>query len=305
MLDFKPVTIEDKEVIQNFFDKVNFRNCDFSFSNIFCWQNSYNTSFAVEGDFLFFYFKADGQWGYLFPVGDGDLQKAVEQLNSDARERQTPLRIFAVTQKMFDLIEACMPGEFIYKKDRSWSEYIYSAENLISLVGKKYQPKRNHINKFMRSYDWEYLPITREIIPDCKKLYNRWCAENGGCTGQQSLIEECIATHRAFKYFEQLGLIGGALRIDGEILAYSYGQPLTKDTFGIHAEKSLYEIDGGFVMMNRQFAEHNCADYLYINREEDLGLESLRKAKLSYYPEILLEKGYLHRKNELQNPAHS
>ncbi|MDR1632853.1 MAG: phosphatidylglycerol lysyltransferase domain-containing protein [Dysgonamonadaceae bacterium] len=300
MLDFKPVTIEDKEVIQKFFDKVAFRNCDFSFSNIFCWQNSYNTSFAVEGDFLFFYFKTHDHWNYLFPVGDGDLKKAIEQLTLDAQSRQIPLRIFAVTQEMFDLIEECMPGEFIYKKTRSWSEYIYSSKDLISLVGKKYQPKRNHINKFKRSYTWEYIPITQEIIPDCLKLYRRWCAENGGCNSEQSLVEECTATHRAFEHFEKLGLTGGALRINGEILAYSYGHPLTKDTFGVHAEKSLYEIDGGFVMINQQFAERNCADYLYINREEDLGLESLRKAKLSYYPTILLEKGSLRRKSELQ-----
>ncbi|MDR2621061.1 MAG: phosphatidylglycerol lysyltransferase domain-containing protein [Dysgonamonadaceae bacterium] len=297
MLDFKPVTIDDKEAIQKFFDKTDFRNCDFSFANIFCWQNYYNTAFAIEGDFLFFHFKTSGHPGYLFPIGEGDLRKALEQLDSDARERKIPLRIFAVTQGMFDLIEEFMPGEFIYKKDRNWSEYIYSSGDLISLVGKKYQPKRNHINKFKRTYTWEYLPITRDIIPDCLKLYRRWCAENGGCNSEQSLIEECIATHRAFEHFEKLELTGGALRINGEILAYSYGQALTKDTFGIHAEKSLYGIDGGFTMINQQFAEHNCAGYPYINREEDLGLESLRKAKLSYYPAILLEKGSVRKKN--------
>jgi hypothetical protein len=298
MLNFKPVTIDDKDSLQKFFDKAVFRNCDFSFSNIFCWQNSYNTVFAVEDDFLYIHFKTHGRQGYLFPTGEGDLKKAVERLETDAQERQIPLRIFAVTQEMFDLIENVMPGEFTYKKDRNWSEYIYSSEDLISLVGKKYQPKRNHINKFKRTYSWEYLPITREIIPDCLKLYRRWCAENGGCNSESSLVEECIATHRAFNHFEQLGLIGGALRINGEILAYSYGQPLTKDTFGIHAEKSLYEIDGGFTMINRQFAEHNCSNYPYINREEDLGLDSLRKAKLSYYPVILLEKGSIRRKHE-------
>jgi hypothetical protein len=107
-----------------------------------------------------------------------------------------------------------------------------------------------------------------------------------------------MATQTAFDNFEQLGLIGGALRINGEIQAYSYGQPLGEDTFGVHAEKSLYEIDGGFTMINREFAEHNCAGYRYINREEDLGLESLRKAKMSYHPTILLEKGCIRKKNE-------
>jgi len=196
-----------------------------------------------------------------------------------------------VTQKMFDLLEEAFPGQFLYEMDRDWFEYFYLSEDLIALRGTKYQAKRNHINKFKRTYRWEYLPITREIIPDCLKLYKRWCEENRGCNSEESLAEECIATQNAFNNYEELGLIGGALRIDGEILAYSYGQPLTGDIFGVHAEKSLYEIDGGFTMINREFAEHNCAAFTYINREEDLGLESLRQAKMSYHPAFLLEKG--------------
>jgi hypothetical protein len=292
MLFFKPVTIEDKETFQSFFNKVDFGNCDFSFSNIFSWRNSYDTTFAVENDFLFVRFQPAGYTpGYLFPIGDGNLKAAVERLKQDADARAMRLHIYAVTQKMFDLLDEAMPNQFHYETDRDWYEYIYSSEDLITLVGKKYQPKRNHINKFKRTYQWEYLPITREIIPDCLELYKRWCAENGGCNSEQSLIEENVATQNAFQNFEKLGLIGGALRINGEILAYSYGQPLTKTVFGVHAEKCLYEIDGGFTMINREFAEHNCAAYPYINREEDLGLDSLRQAKLSYHPSILLEKG--------------
>ncbi|GHT29178.1 hypothetical protein FACS189432_08110 [Bacteroidia bacterium] len=292
MLDFKPITIDDKEIIQGFFDKNVFGNCDFSFANIFSWKHLYNTTFAVEDGFLYIRFQArDDLPGYLFPLGAGDLKKALECLSQDAKERIAPVHLYAVTQKMFDFIEEIMPGQFSYEKERDWYEYIYSSEDLISLVGKKYQAKRNHINKFKRTYQWEYLPITREIIPDCLKLYERWCAENGGCNTEQTLVEERIATEKAFHYFEKLGLIGGALRITGEILAYSYGQSLGKDVFGVHAEKCLYEIDGGFTMINQQFAEHNCAAYPYINREEDLGLESLRKAKMSYQPAILLEKG--------------
>jgi hypothetical protein len=299
MINFNPVTIKDKDLLQSFFNKAKFRNCDFSFSNIFCWKHLYNTTFAVENGSLFFRFQTSDDFpGYLFPIGDGDLREAVERIGADADERKTPLRLYAITQEMFDLIDEIYPGQFIYEQDRSWSEYIYESEDLISLIGKKYQSKRNHINKFKRIYEWEYLPITEKIIPDCRKLYRRWCAENGGCNSEQSLIEECMATQTAFDNFEKLGLIGGALRINGEIQAYSYGQPLGEDTFGVHAEKSLYEIDGGFTMINREFAEHNCAGYPYINREEDLGLEPLRKAKMSYHPVILLGKGYIRRKNK-------
>jgi len=297
MLSFQPVTIDDRETIQSYFNKVDFGNCDFSFSNIFSWKHYYDTTFAVEDGFLYIRFQPANEWaGYLFPVGEGNLKAAIERMKQDADERGTELCLYAITQKMFDLLEDVMPGQFIYEKGRNWYEYIYFSEDLISLSGKKYQAKRNHINKFKRTYEWEYLPITREIIPDCLVLYDRWCAENGGCNSEQSLIEEHIATKNAFHDFEKLGLIGGALRINGEILAYSYGQPLTKNVFGVHAEKCLYEIDGGFTMINREFAEHNCADYTYINREEDLGIDSLRQAKMSYHPAFLLDKGWVNLK---------
>jgi hypothetical protein len=292
MLCFSPVTIEDKSTIQSFFDKNIFRNCDFSFSNIFSWKHLYNTTFAIEDGYLYIRFQMkQGLPGYLFPLGNGDLETTINRIIQDARKRGDEFRLYAVTQEMFDLIESAMPGRFFYKKKRDWYEYIYSSKDLISLVGKKYQPKRNHINKFKRTYEWEYLPITEAIIPDCMKLYDRWCIANAGRSSEWSLTEERIATGNAFNHYEQLGLTGGALRINGEILAYSYGQPLTKDTFGIHAEKCLHEIDGGFSIINQQFAEHNCINYPYINREEDMGLESLRQAKMSYHPSILLEKG--------------
>ena len=292
MINFQPVTINDKDIIQPFFSKSTFRNCDYSFTNIFSWCHYYHTTFAVEDGYLFIRFHSQGESaGYLFPLGGDDLKFAIGRIMRDAERRNEPFNLFAITEKMFEQIEAAFPGQFQYEKERAWYEYIYSAEDLITLRGKKFQSKRNHINKFNRTYQYEYLSITRKIIPECMELYKRWCRENGGCKTEESLIAEGIATENVFNNYEKLDIRGGALRINGEILAYSYGQPLTADTFGVHAEKSLYEIDGGFTMMNQQFAEHECANYLYINREEDLGLDSLRQAKMSYQPVILLEKG--------------
>ena len=299
MINFQPVRIDDRSTIQPFFDKSIYQNCDFSFSNIFSWSHYYQTTFAVHEDFLFFRFEPkEATPGYLFPLEkdkkkEEGLRRALEILMADAKERGHELRIYGITAKMFQEIDSALPKKFTYKKTRAWYEYIYSSEDLLHLIGKKFQTKRNHINKFKRTYEWEYLPIKREIIPDCIELYERWCGENGGCKSQESLIEEHIATRKIFEFYEELELIGGALRINGEILAYSFGQPLGTNTFGVHAEKCLYEIDGGFTMINQQFVEHNCAGYTFINREEDLGLESLRKAKLSYHPVILLEKGYV------------
>ncbi len=294
MLNFQPVRIEDRDTINEFFLKNSYRNCDFSFSNIFCWKHKYDTSFAVNNGFLFFRFYAGHNHpGYMMPLGKGNLTEALNIILKDAEERGDIFHLYAITRKMYEDIETAIPGIFEYESDRDWSEYIYSVQDLVTLSGKKFQSKRNHINKFKKTYRYEYLPITRNIIPDCLELYYQWCKENGGCNEDTSLIEERHATQKAFHYFEQLGLKGGAIRIDNKIIAYSYGQQLTADTFGVHAEKSLYDIDGGFSMINQQFAEHECPEFVYINREEDLGLESLRKAKESYHPVILLEKGYI------------
>ena len=294
MINFHPVRIEDKDSINEFFFKSAYRNCDFSFSNILCWKHRYDTTFAiVDGFLLFRFFASYKEPGYMMPLGDGDLRIAIDLLRADAKERGDRFYLFAITPEMFARIEAACPGEFELKTDDAWSEYIYNARDLITLVGKKFQSKRNHVNKFKKSYNYEYLPITREIIPDCLDLYYRWCEENGGCNEDSSLVEERHATQKAFHYFERLGLKGGAIRVDGKIIAYSYGQQLTADTFGIHAEKSLYEIDGGFSAINQMFAEHECQNFRYINREEDLGIESLRKSKESYHPAFLLEKGYI------------
>ena len=293
ILNFVPVTINDRDKINEFFFKSTYRNCDFSFSNIFCWQHRYQTSYTIESGFLFFRFLAGGKKpGYMMPLGDGDLKMALEIILEDAKERGEPFRMYALTNEMRDKIFQIFPDKFEYETRRSWAEYIYNSEDLIGLKGKKLQSIRNHINKFKRTYEnYEYIPITREIIPECIELYHRWCKENGGCAEDESLVEESFSIRKAFDNFEALGLHGGALRVDGTIVAYSYGQRLTEDTFGVHAEKSLYEIDGGFTMINQQFAEHECADFAYINREEDLGLDSLRQAKMSYQPAILLEKG--------------
>ena len=293
MIPFQPITLEDRTIISPFLLKSVYRTCDFSFANIFCWIHRYNTTYAIRDGFLFLRFYSDNEAGYMFPLGDGNIRDAVEIIFNDAAERGEESFLY-MSKDMFEILDGFFPQQFEFHTNRDWFEYIYTAESLISLTGKKLQPKRNHINKFKRNNpSYEYLPITQEIARECLGLYERWCKENGGCMGDESLAAERIYTQKAFQHFEELGLKGGAIRADGEIVAYSFGQPLGADTFGVHAEKSLYEIEGGFAMINQQFAEHACEKYAYVNREEDMGLESLRQAKMSYHPAFLLEKGFI------------
>ena len=147
------------------------------------------------------------------------------------------------------------------------------------------------MNKFKRTYNYKYTPLTVDLIPHCLELEEKWCEEHG-CEEEESLINERKALNIALRNFDALGLVGGALWVDDEIVGFTYGAPVNHDTFAVHIEKADSHIDGSYNILNQEFARHIPEQYVYLNREEDLGIPGLRKAKLSYRPVILLEKGY-------------
>ena len=134
-------------------------------------------------------------------------------------------------------------------------------------------------------------PLTPALIPHCLELEEKWCEEHG-CDEAESLEHERKALNFALRHFEELDLFGGTIWVDGEIVAFTYGAPINQDTFGSHIEKADSRVDGAYAIINQEFAKHLPERFKYVNREEDLGIPGLRKAKLSYHPVILLEKGY-------------
>lgn len=158
------------------------------------------------------------------------------------------------------------------------------------MKGKKYQSKRNHINKFKKQYpDYEYRLLTPELVPECLKMEEEWCRANN-CDEQMALGAERRSMTFALHHMEELGLTGGVLHVNGKIAAFTYGAPINYQTWDTCVEKANTDIEGSYAMINYEYANHIGEQYMYINREEDLGLEGLRKAKLSYQPTILLEK---------------
>lgn len=287
---FKPITLSDKEVIQSYTLPGNFQNCDFSFANMCSWRFLYDSEFAVENDFLLIRFRIEEQRpAYMMPVGTGDLRQAIERLEQDSLVQGHPLCLLGVSDGSKELLEKLFPNDFKFIAERDYYDYIYLRDDLIQLHGKKYQPKRNHINKFQNEYTFEYVPITTEVLSDCLELETEWCRKNG-CSESETLQNERKSMAYALLHFEELGLTGGAIRIDRQIVAFSYGMPINHDTFGVHVEKADTSIDGCYAIMNQLFAKHIPDRYRYVNREEDLGIPGLRKAKLSYHPTLLLEK---------------
>ena len=290
MIPFKDITLADKDTITSFTMKSDRRNCDLSFSNLCSWRFLYDTQFAVVDNFLVFKFWAGEQLAYMMPVGTGDLKAVLWELIEDARKENQHFCMLGVCSNMRADLEAILPGQFTFTEDRDYADYIYLRSDLSTLKGKKFQAKRNHINRFRNTYpDYEYTPITPDRIQECLDLEAEWCKVNH-CDQQEGTGNERRALIYALHNFDALGLTGGILHVNSKIVAFTFGMPINHETFGVHVEKADTSIEGAYAMINYEFANRIPEQYIYINREEDLGLEGLRKAKLSYQPVTILEK---------------
>jgi hypothetical protein len=251
----------------------------------------YNTLFAEYNGFLILKFKADNELAYMYPVGQREVTvDLLRTLQADAAREGEPLRLMGLCQEMSATLERIMPGQFRFEGDRDFADYLYLRTDLATLAGKKLQPKRNHVNKFMRTYPYDYAPLTSDLIHECLDLEAEWCKQNH-CDEHQGMGFERRAMVYALFNYDALGLSGGILRVDGNMVAFTFGVPINRNTFGIHVEKADTHIEGAYAMINKEFASHIPEQYTYLNREEDLGIEGLRKAKLSYQPVALIDKG--------------
>lgn len=289
LIPFKTIELQDKAWANKRLSESSFRSCDYSFGNNFIWRVPNNIRAADVNGFYCLLSGENGECAYMYPAGSGDVKPVIEALLADAEERGRRFIMRGVSQETVKLLETLFPGKFTCESNRDYCDYIYSVEHMISLSGKKLHGKRNHIARFQDNPDWVYEDITAQNIDDCRAMNAEWC-KLYHCTDDPSLNHEACAVKQAFDNFFALDLHGGLLRVDGRVVAYTMGEPLTADTYVMHIEKAFPEVQGAYPMINREFLVHNCKDYLYVNREEDLGDEGLRKAKTSYYPDILLEK---------------
>lgn len=291
MIEFKPVRLEDRAVIERYTMPSGICNCDLAFANMYCWQAVFHSAWAEIDGFLVIRFQIDGgeRIGYMQPVGTGDLGAIIPCLREDAHAHGQRLRIIGLTDEGREIIRRVHPCHFAFESDRALEDYVYNADDLRNLTGRRYQPKRNHINRFMSEYpDYRYEPLTPDRFEACMALERAWRREHEGHTSE--LCAEQRAMQRAFEHFEELGLIGGCIYVGERLAAFTYGSAVNDHTFDTHVEKASTEFDGAFTIINKLFAQHLPERFTLINREEDLGLEGLRQAKLSYHPAFLQHK---------------
>ena len=234
---------------------------------------------------------------YMYPAGSGDLRAVVLALEEDAAGRDSPLRLVCLTGGQVEELEAAFPGEFEFAADRDGYDYLYEVDRLADLTGKKLHAKRNHINRFVENNpSWVYEEITPESLPECLAMDKEWyrrSLQREGEAEERDLGDEGVALRTAMDHFHTLGLEGGLLRVYGEVVAFTIGDRLNSDTYDVHFEKAYGELQGAYAMINREFARwvrERHPDVKYLNREDDMGVEGLRKAKESYYPDLMVEK---------------
>lgn len=288
MLDFKKPSIEDKLWVDECFKNVKSFNCEYTFGSIYIWSTAYSTAIAKYKDFMICRWGKNNNFNYSLPIGKGDFKDAVEQIIQDARSLGITPSIYGVTENYKKMLDEYFPGEFTYNFDEDIYDYIYSVKKMAELTGKKYHGKRNHINNFKKNNpNWSFEKINSSNIADCIELHSGWIKNK---SDDPDYSFEFEAVLEAFENYEKLGLVGGILRVDGRAVAYTMGEPLSDRLFVTHFEKAPAELQGAYTVINQEFTRNCLMDYEYVNREEDLGIEGLRKAKQSYYPEILLEK---------------
>lgn len=292
MLDFKNIEITDKPWVDKLLKYSQFKGTEYCFTSLFIWANFYNSLISRYNDILIVRSLSETGADYLYPAGkfsDIELKNILNLISEDAVNLGKSANIIGITNEEISRLENLFPQKFSFIPVRSSYDYIYCVENLISLTGKKYQPKRNFINHFLSIENWKYEEISLENIRECTEMNNKWCEENY-CIHNISKQSESCATRKALNNFFQLNLKGGLLRVNNEVIAFSIGEPLNNDTFIVHVEKAFSRIKGAYPMINREFLFHEASSFKYVNREDDAGDEGLRKAKLSYNPEYLIEK---------------
>lgn len=258
---------------------------------MYMWRKGYGIEWAVVDDYLCIKAGLPGSAPFVlcpFGLDDSRLGGVIDTLADYFRQNRWTFNLKGVSAEMVASLQQVKPGYFTFRADRDNYDYVYSTEDLINLAGRKYHSKQNHINFFKRNYDYRYEAITPELIQPCMVSAREWYATHNG-SDDDSLKREFSAIIDVLANFHNLSVKGGAILLDNKVAAFTFGEELNSDTAVIHVEKGL-DVRGLYQVINQEFCRNTWAHLAYVNREEDMGIEGLRKAKMSYHPVNLIKK---------------
>ncbi|MBQ6815605.1 MAG: DUF2156 domain-containing protein [Clostridia bacterium] len=291
MIDFKPICPESR----NYFNKYLFggteRGCEYSFANLFLWGRQ---KAAFIFDHLVLFSQFNRQTVYPFPVGNGDKKPVLDAIIADSKERGIPCRITGLLKNDKDLLEELYPNKFHYHCDMGGFDYVYDINDLADLKGKKYHSKRNHYNKFLQTFpNFRIEEINASNTNAVKKMVEEWYIKNESENSKSDFLMEKVAIKKALENRENLGIFGLVLFNGETVLAITMGSKISHNTVDVHFEKALPGAEGAYAAINCEFAKYirkNLPEIEFLNREDDMGIEGLRKSKLSYKPHHMVEK---------------
>ncbi len=290
MLELRPIEIEDREKILPLLKNSGAMACTSNFATAFIWGKCYDSRFAITSDRVAVFSRMPDRIAAYPPFGTGDLRSAVLDIIEYSKSTGLPFSFYGVEEKMAqEILDLNLGFEKIERRD--YSDYLYDRETLASLAGKAFHGKRGHLKKFKSTYNYKFKAIEKEDIADCLLINEEWGKEHG-VSGEVSYEKESLAVSACLSNFDELGAFGVIVRVNGKPAAFTIASRMSgnSEVIDVHFEKAVANYNGIYVFINNEFVNSLPEDIKLINREEDLGIEGLRKAKLSYHPEIILPK---------------
>ena len=297
--DAKEIELNDKHLFDKYFLQFKPEISELTFTNLFIWRKHYNFLFKEWKNHLVIFSK-DYLSKWKSPINNGNdtlfflspIGKEPEMIMIELFKNIQNIEIHRVPEAINENIRNNKDFNSLNlnsKDDRNNWDYVYDKQNLISLHGNSFRQKRRWLNKFLSTYDHEFHFITEEWLDHCKRLQIEWCLFNE-CASNEDLQEEQDAIFEAFENFTELSLNGGLIVIDGKCIAYTIGEILNPSTMVIHIEKAHSDYEGSYQAINNLFAKNCCENVININREQDLGISGIRRAKESYKPIKMVKK---------------
>ena len=289
MIEFKPIDLSRKEEYNRYLLTCEERGCEYNLANLFLWGRQH-AAFFPNGVAFFSHFSQKNV--YLFPAYSGNPKHILDALIEDARQRDILCSLTSLTADDCALLEALYPGQFAFHVARDNFDYVYAVDDLADLKGRKFQKKRNHMNKFKLTHPgYQVEPISDENTPEIVDMLDAWYERYKLQNPTVDISIEQVAIKKALRHRKDLDIEGIILRFENKIIAMTMGSMISQHTFDWQFEKAVDE--SAYVAVNNLFACHlreKYPDLKWLNREDDMGLEGLRKAKLSYNPDHLIEK---------------
>ena len=291
MIEFKPITLEDKAVFEQYLSEGNERGCEYAFANLYLWGRQ---KAAILHDHIVMFSQYNRRSVYPYPAGFGDKEPVLSAIMEDAKRRGITCRITCLSADDKKTLEELYPGMFRFHCDRDAYDYVYAIDDLADLKGRKYHGKRNHFTRFQENYpDYTVEPLSEENLPLVRQMTEAWYEDRQKENPDGDYHMEHTALKKALRHYRELEMDGLVLLKGSEVLAVTLGSQISDTTFDVHFEKARWDVEGAYTAINCEFARYIRANYpkiQFLNREDDMGIEGLRKAKQSYHPHHMVEK---------------